>query len=339
MKKMLYLSCHSILEFDELKLFHEMGVDVFSMGAYTTHDPRMLNPPRPALDFEDDERLVNLALSCTKERLSKEFVDEFDVIMVMHIPRWIRYNWDLFKGKIVIWRTIGQSTIDKEAILKEYRDKGMMIVRYSPKERNLPNYIGEDAIIRFYKDDDEFKDWTGKKKRVITVAQNITSRAPYLNYNTFLDATEGFDRSLFGMENESAGFISGGFLEYEQLKNELRTNRVFMFTGTHPASYTLGFMEPFMTGTPVVAVGHGLGNMKYPGCEDLYEVSDIIQNGINGFYSDDVATLRHYIKTLMEDENLAKEISQKGRETAIRFFGKDVIKEQWRKFFRGLGVI
>jgi hypothetical protein len=30
--------------------------------------------------------------------------------------------------------------------------EGLEIVRYSPMERNIPGYIGEDALIRFYKD-------------------------------------------------------------------------------------------------------------------------------------------------------------------------------------------
>jgi len=41
--KILYLSCHSVLEFDEVKLFHELGHEVFSPGSYV--EP--LNPGDP----------------------------------------------------------------------------------------------------------------------------------------------------------------------------------------------------------------------------------------------------------------------------------------------------
>ncbi|GAH94302.1 unnamed protein product, partial [marine sediment metagenome] len=99
------------------------------------------------------------ALNCTKENLSREFIDNFDIILVMHIPHWITDNWDTIKDKKVIWRTIGQSTSDTERVLTPYREKGLKIIRYSENERTLPNYIGEDAVISFYKDPNELKDW------------------------------------------------------------------------------------------------------------------------------------------------------------------------------------
>ena len=80
--KMLYLSCHSVLEYHEVKLFREIGIDVFSHGAYLKSKTDDIM--RPALDYQDDERLVQLAMNTTKENLSPEFLKEFDTIMVMH---------------------------------------------------------------------------------------------------------------------------------------------------------------------------------------------------------------------------------------------------------------
>jgi hypothetical protein len=83
----------------------------------------------------------------------------------MHIPEWIIDNWELFRGKRVIWRTIGQSTSTHEAKLLPYRNQGLQIVRYSPRETNINGYIGQDAMIRFYKDPDEYKNWQGKTRQ------------------------------------------------------------------------------------------------------------------------------------------------------------------------------
>ena len=38
--KILYLSCHEVLEFDEISMLSDIGVQVFSIGAY-------LDPARP----------------------------------------------------------------------------------------------------------------------------------------------------------------------------------------------------------------------------------------------------------------------------------------------------
>jgi glycosyltransferase involved in cell wall biosynthesis len=333
--KMLYLSCHSVLEYYELKLFREIGIDVFSHGAYIRS--KTDDPMRPALDHPDDERLVTLAFNTTKENLSLEFLKDFDTIMVMHIPQWIERNWKKFEGKTVIWRTIGQSVSDIEYRLKPYREQGLKIVRYSPMELNLPLYIGDDAFIRFYVDPDEFNNWNGNNKQVITVAQSMRKRGLFCGYDIFMKATEGFQRKIYGPNNKDAGEVDGGLLPYEQLKQVYRDSRVYFYTGTHPASYTLNFIEALMTGIPMVALGDGKGNMGYQlGNVMLYEIPKILKNGINGFIADDHETLRKNIKMLLDNDNLAKEIGSKGRAKAIELFGKQKIKEDWIRFFKSI---
>jgi len=333
--KMLYLSCHSIEEYDELKLFHEIGIDVFSHGAYK--DPR--NPGdnmRPPLDFDVDPELIELANQCEKECLSKDLVKRFDVILVMHIPKWITYNWPVFKDKIVIWRTTGQSTVDVENELAPFRKLGMKIVRYSPQEKTIPGYIGEDAIIRFYKDPEEFKDWNGAIPRVITLGQSMTKRDPFCGWSIFNQVTFGFRRKLYGPHNEEAGKDNGGFLTYDRLKRVLRDNRCYFYTGTMPACYTLNFIEAFMTGIPIVAIGPQRGNAPFLPGQFTYEIPFIIQNGVNGFWSDDLEQLRKFVKLLLDRHDVAQEISKNARKTAIDLFGKEKIKQQWIDFFNSL---
>jgi glycosyltransferase involved in cell wall biosynthesis len=334
--KMLYLSCHSVLEYDEIKLFREIGVDVFSHGAYLKSKTDDIM--RPALDHQDDERLVQLAMATTKENLSPEFLKEFDTIMVMHNPVWIERNWRKFEGKTVIWRTIGQSVSDVEYKLKPYREQGLKIVRYSPMELNIPLYLGEEAFIRFYKDPDEYTNWNGHIKQVITVTQAMRKRGLFCGFDQFMEATDGLPRKLYGNSNQDAGEVWGGFLPFEKLKEAYRDSRAYFYYGTHPASYTLNFIEAFMTGIPIVAVGEKYGNMNYQlGNTMLYEIPKFITNGINGFMSEDLPTMKKYIKQLLDDESLAKEIGQKGREKAISLFGKQKIKEQWTQFFKSIG--
>jgi hypothetical protein len=204
------MSCHSVLEKDEVSLFHEMGYEVFSPGAYVEPanpgDPTM-RPGIPGLVYNPDilRQWHQLAAQHpgedTKDYLTKEFVDNFDVVVVMHIPRWIIRNWDAIKHKRVIWRTIGQSITERERELAPYRIQGMEIVRYSPMESTIPGYIGEDAMIRFYKDPDEFLPWEGSSKRVITFAQSMKQRGVACNFHFFEETTRPFSRHLFGPGN------------------------------------------------------------------------------------------------------------------------------------------
>lgn len=331
--RLLYLSCHAILEYDELKIFEELGIDYFSLGSYI--DPR--NPVdqiRPALRGNNVSRWQSKAPQ--RDKLTAEFLDDFDVIVIMHIPDWIEANWEVLKGRNVIWRTIGQSTASVERRLKPYRDQGLKVVRYSPAEIEIPENIGADATIRFYKDPDEFYLWNGSNKQAVTLAQNMKHRGEFCNYDTFLKLINGFPAKLYGTHNEESGELSGGFLTYDGIKQMLRDNRVYIYTGTQPASYTLNFIEAMMTGIPMVCLGSKWGtSLNLAG--DAYEVPEIIQNGVNGYVSDDLDFLREKIWLLLENHDLAKNIGAMGRETAIKLFGKDTVKAQWKAYFESLG--
>jgi hypothetical protein len=346
LKKLLYLSCHSILEYDELKLFNELGVNVFSPGAYVepaNPGDASLRPGIPGLVYDPADVAAFHALGApgvdNKERLTKEFVDRFDAVMVMHIPKWIQVNWEAMKHKTVIWRTIGQCLSHQEVAMKPYRDQGLRVVRYSPKERTIPGFCGEDAMIRFSKDPADFHSWNGNEKAVITFAQSMPARGQACNYHLFEAVTRAYPRKLFGPGNEAAGTMNQGKVPYDTLQKAMRDHRVYFYTGTHPASYTLNFMEAWMTGIPIVAIGPSNGNASYFPGHKLYEVDSLIENGVTGFVSDDFTELRKNIDQLMNDDKLAATISANARKRALEVFSKDKIKDQWTNFFTGLNLL
>lgn len=333
--KILYLSCHSILEYDEVKLLTELGHEVFSMGSYinpaSPHDAK-----RPPIDGKYNEHMISLATRFSKDDLHEEMIAWADAIIVQHVPEWIINNWEKIRHKKVIWRTIGQSTSTIEMQLADYRYDGLKIVRYSPKEKNIQMNLGEDAMIRFYKDPEEYKDWNGNIDRVITLGQAINKRGAFCNYPTFEEATRSYPRTVFGADNDDLGEMWGGQLSYDDLKRELRDNRVFFYTGTQPASYTLGFIEAFMTGIPIVSVGNEIGNSLFKQEMNTFEVPELLDNGNCGFVSDNIDTLKEKVGQLLGEENLRKRISVAAREKAIQLFGKETIKNQWEYFLNNM---
>jgi hypothetical protein len=327
--RILYLSCHSILEYDELKLFTELGIDWFSLGSYVI-PTKPVDPIRPPIQYHPDQWLTEYAPA--RDNIPAEFLAKFDTIIVMHVPDWIEQNWDKFREKRVIWRTIGQSTPAIERRMFQYRTRGSQIVRYSPREANLEPNAGCDTIIRFYKDEREFGHWVGAGNEVITVAQDMKHRAEFCNFDAFVTITKGFNAKIYGPKNENAGELNGGFLTYDDMRQKMRDARVYIYTGTQPASYTLNLIEAMMTGAPIVAIGPRLANSlsrKNDINADLYE---IIKNGVNGFWSDDINKLREYVEFLVKDVKAARRIGQMGRNTAIELFGKEVVKLKWKQF-------
>jgi hypothetical protein len=352
MSNILYLGCHEILEHDEVKLFTEMGHNVFSLGGvYQNSNIGILRGSIPNL--YDNPHLREVALQCNKENIGQELIDWMDICVMSHNSRedidghaqpWLKGNWSKFKKskKPIIWRGIGQSNGQVEKSLQEFKKDGLKIVRHSPMDSTIPYYAGSDAMIRFYKDPEEYSGYNGQSARVVNLSQalfgndRVSSRGDHMSLPFFKQVVDGFDWKVFGPDNENAGEHNGGLLSHEDLKQMLRFNRVFFYTGTRPANVTLGFIEAFMTGIPIVSIGPENGNEIYTD-QKTFEVPQIIgESGGYGFWSDSVTQSRKYIADLLNNQSLAFEVGAKGRAKAIEIFGKEVIRRDWENFFATL---
>lgn len=339
--KILYLSCHEILEYDEVSLLTELGHDVFSMGAYS--NPQVEGGLRPSIkDAKYHPKLQSVAIQCSKDDIHEDIYNWADIIIMMHNARtniespeqsWLANNWVLFKNKRTIWRSIGQSQEKIERELQKYKKEGLEIVRYSRKERNIPEYAGEDAVIRFYKDPDEWKGWIGDDKTVINFTQALKERGDHCGYKVFMQGTDGLNRKVYGPGNDDLGELNGGVLTYEEQKKRLRTARAYFYYGTAPASYTLSLIEAMMTGIPVVAAGKSFSDHLYK--QDTNEIEDIIQSGMNGFIANSPEEVKDRVQELFDDDDHVQRISEGARRTAMQLWGKSTIMRKWGEFLDG----
>ena len=62
-------------------------------------------------------------------------------------------------------------------------------------------------------------------------------------------------------------------------------------------------------------------------------IPEIIKNGKKGYMSNDPATLRKYVETLLEDDDLAREIGNNARQTILEKFGMKKFLESWNSLF------
>jgi glycosyltransferase involved in cell wall biosynthesis len=106
----------------------------------------------------------------------------------------------------------------------------------------------------------------------------------------------------------------------------LRMSRAYCYTGTQPASYTLGLIEAMMTGIPVVSIGPKWMNV-FPYGPDLFEGHEIA-----GLSADDPTEARAMLTSVLQRETVAAAYGEKARRRAIELFGIDTIREQWREF-------
>lgn len=331
--RLLYLSVHEILEHDELKMFTQLGIDCYSLGAYTYPygDQGRKRPGIPEMPY--DPHFIELSTRYSKDDLHPEMIEPADVIIVMHEPSFLLKNWPKIRHKRVIWRTIGQSIANTERILGDLRRDGLEIVRYSPKEKNISGYLGSDALIRFQADPDVYHSWYGVDPSAVNFTQSIAQRGSHCGWPLVQSIARDVPFKLYGPGNDGISFYQGMVSHEEQIA-VLQRSRAYFYTGTHPASYTLGFIEAFMTGTPIVAVGHKLGSPHASGYpQDTYEVHELL-DGV-GFVSDNPNQLKGHLKDLINDYALAQHTSQISRERALEFFDISKIRNQWKEF---LGV-
>ena len=327
-KRIVLCLSHSIEEHDMVKLLSSLGYDVFSIGGYidprSPHDAK--RPALPEVPFHPDLKAAVDALGTddnlgsAQARIPDAVLDWADAIIFHHyLDTRLFPQWERVRHKRVIWRTVGQSVEYNERLAQQFREDGLQIVRYSPKERNIPGYAGEDALIRFYKDPADYGGWTGEGEYVLGFGQHYVQRDPWTNYRFFKEATKGLQTRIIGPGSEIVG--GPGEVSFDELRAELRKARCYLYTGTQPASYTLGLIEAMMTGTPVVSMGPKWFDI-FPG-HDTFEGREIAFRG-----SDDPKAVRQTLAALLTypDPNPPE------RARAIDLFGIDTIGSQWRAF-------
>jgi hypothetical protein len=332
----LLLTSHSIAEYDDLRMLTDLGYDVFSIGAYT--DP--VNPTddkRPALPYapqhEDLAALCHVqrerhadddagrVIDWAKADLHPGIVHWADVIIVHHFPeQWIVRQWEQIRRKRVIWRTCGQSSPDGSLERLMGQLDGLEIVRYSPKERILPMFAGQTALIRFGKYPDDYGPWTGTDAVVGNVTQHMAQRGTACGFDVWSRLTQNLPTRPAGPGSEA--LTNGiGPLSYPAMLDYLRSLRAYLYTGTHPASYTLGLMEAMLSGVPVVAPAWDTGDARLDG---LYEARDILpRNPVR-------EAIPSFLRALLEDDDFARSVSMETREAALDLFDVAVVGPQWQ---------
>lgn len=105
--------------------------------------------------------------------------------------------------------------------------------------------------------------------------------------------------------------------KFQNYVDEIRRYSVY-FNPTQRSPMPRARCEPMMCGVVTVSARN-------------HDVDLFIQNGVNGFYSNDPAELRDILIGLMRDPGLARRIGAEGRKTAIDVFNHDRYLADWRQ--------
>tara|TARA_B100001094_G_scaffold72494_1_gene68763 strand:+ start:8149 stop:9153 length:1005 start_codon:yes stop_codon:yes gene_type:complete len=154
---------------------------------------------------------------------------------------------------------------------------------------------------------------------VLSVVNDFKNRDYCCNYSGWQRVSEGFDTKLVGSSTDGSSEPAESI---EALVDEYNSCKVFLNTSTvSPVPTSL--LEAMACGCAVVTTATCM-------------IPEIIENGVNGFMSNDENELKDYIKKLLDDEELAIHLGEKARETIKDKFSEDKFIKNWNRIFDDL---
>jgi len=338
----LLLTAHSIAAYDDVRMFTDLGHDVFNLDAYIdpAHPhvdmrPALPDAPRhPELIAAVDRMGTADNLTAAKERLPDELIAWADVAIVHHyLDAWMAPNHARLRaaGVRTIWRTCGQSDLGHEDRMKALVRQGMEVVRYSPAEERFfaptGHWAGQDALIRFGKYPWDYLAWTGPRldtlPYVANVTQDMAGRGEHCGLTFWVRATAGLNGRPAGKDSEK---LPGGlgFMPEAPMLEYLRQASAYLYVGTVPASYTLGLVEALMVGVPVVSIS----GESWMGPAALFEGADLA----SPLVADTPERARDMLRQLVDDPATGRRYAQQQQHRAAELFDVAFVGAQWDEY-------
>lgn len=167
-------------------------------------------------------------------------------------------------------------------------------------------------------DTDLFSGWTGENPRGLSVVNYFPQRDLFCGWNLWKSLVDaGTPVDLVG---ENPG-LSESISDINKLAEAYKQHRFYLNT-SQLSPVPLSCLEAMACGCPIVTTAK-------------QQLPDIIQNGVNGFISNDPGELMVYCKILLEDHNRAKYLGENARKTILEKYSMNNFVENWNREFYG----
>lgn len=150
---------------------------------------------------------------------------------------------------------------------------------------------------------------------VLTVANDFINRDYCLNYSGWKRITNGLNTKLVG---DTPG-LSKPAKSTDELVNEYNDCCVY-FNSSTLSPIPMSLLEAMSCGCAVVSTATCM-------------IPEIIKNGYNGYISNSEEELQKYLKILLNDESIRKELGKNARDTIVQNFSENEFINNWNKLF------
>lgn len=176
--------------------------------------------------------------------------------------------------------------------------------------RNL-NVIEHCVDSSLFRPTDKFK----REQRVISVANQFSNRDYCLNFSGWKRIVKNLPFVLFG---DNPGLSES--LSADKLCDEYNKSLVFLNTSTF-SPVPMSLLEAMACGCAVVSMA-------------TCAIPDIIENGVNGFISNDEDELEAHCRNLLENPELAITLGQNAAKTIKERFSEARFISDWNEIFK-----
>jgi hypothetical protein len=201
-----------------------------------------------------------------------------------------------------------------DAMRKMVGDVNVFISDYSAKQWNInaPYVVIKHSIdSEKYKPDPEII----RLPQVLSVVHDFINRDYCCNYSGWKRVTQGLKTKVVG---DTPG-LSRQSASEEELVKEYQRSQIFLNTSTISPIPT-ALLEAMSCGCAVVTTATCM-------------IPEIIENGKNGFLSNDESELRSYIELLLIDSDLREELGKNARQTILDKFSESAFVQNWNQVF------
>ena len=235
-------------------------------------------------------------------------------LAITHMPRDIDTVAKLSMPKIWIAHYDPASESFRQDMIKRLDGYYCIFNSFESQEKwNLPN---KQKVIWAGIDPEEWYINEAKINMVLVVGNKIKERPQVSGYENLLILNDIPHRIV----GENADMPSKPASSFEQMKQFYKTYTV-LFSPTINSPMPRTRIEAMMSGMAVVST-------------DTHDASRFINNGENGFISNDKSQLKNYLKNLLHDTKLREDMGKKARETAIEYFSLNRFLMQWNEVLR-----
>ncbi len=164
-------------------------------------------------------------------------------------------------------------------------------------------------------DPDDYSGYAGDEPRVLRVGNGLKERDLMLGWSVQERILDGLPSTVVGLNPSlSASILPESWDAFRLL---LVHHRVFLNTTLPPYEdgYNLAMLEAMATGMPVVSIANP---------------SSPIEDGVNGFVSEQEETLRERILELLQNRERALAIGRRARQTVLERFPISRFLSEWR---------